>query len=999
MKVRELTSLISSCDVKRIFAAVRGHVTPGDVPGKDTGLPVIGECTVSPFPIYFGAETSGDGYRVTLGQKVSGAVKDTLPGGAQRLSKWYCLSGDLRGYKSIPADKVPQLCRKVGYLGSYVIMVDIMFPGVSNDIQDDAVYALLADMVLRFDSKSVVRDAAIAAGCRYINGPASEASDIPHIALVPRSDIGVEYDIRLNQWRRIENLEDVSSLHNKTQHRDFVAICQRGKVSMSGEDIAKLVLSTQDAINQLGQSYLDNLDELLTPTRFKVMHPLDTKGFFLRMSASTIATASTKAIYAPAISHFPVWLHDTLLDKYYEINLGLAPVDIAYLPENREVAGKLGANCEVIYDKDAEDMYDTQQLAYLACLIMKSKYPNKEAEGVTAMYGCMEHLNSMFAPLLIGNGVDCLPEIKGTRIENLNPDPSVSVGYGAVIGLSTSCAKALSYSASSDTVMQVPEAMANREQVLTGECTYTPTKSFVLGRALVRFSEAKPFETWEAGLLARLSLELEDVPPAYADFFSTAPHVKDSVRVSKAGWAVLKVDDTFYTLTPECVWAEVVNFTLPETYMSMGNFFCGELYCQQQDVMVSSDMLTSLMVSTAQYFVSFSSAPTVFKYFYNMDSEPNRWRVTGVDQSTNCVMFGTKDGTFIFDPETSLWSYSNIQLDNFRDLGPVRCFVPDELLDKLDVGLLSNACRSFGLCLSGLQDTDSKTVPAMLLRQRAVPHTTDNAEWTITVANQAYANVNGDWAVYTGPGYPENKSALVDFDTFFSLLLNYICYFVRFQVKDERPYALVSKALDGALEAVIAESPEYELEGYMWIDRNEPMAFGPTPWQTKNPGFLPIKANSSYNIMGISYHLDSSIGVITVSDFAECLLCLNSVCQMFANKGGHTANDVAEAYKSFVEHQGALVEAFEQGLSKEAPATPLVTIGKYVWDGDEWVDSGCVLGTRVGFLWDRPVTYASEYANSPIPVNLAVAALFQITTLLWEPDRAWFPVLENIRKR
>lgn len=999
MKVRELTSLISSCDVKRIFSAVRGHVTPDDGPGKDTGLPVFGECTISPYPIYFGVETSGDGYRVTLGQKVSGAVKDTLPGGAKRLSKWYCLSSDLRGYKTIAADKVPTLCRKVGYLGGYVVMVDTMLPGGGNEIQDDAVYALLADMVLRFDTKAVVRDEAIKAGCRYINGPASEASDMPHIALVPRSDIGVEYDFRLNQWRRIENLGDVSSLNNKTQHRDFVAICQRGKVPMTGEEIAKLVLSTQDAINQLGQTYLDHMDELLAPTRFKVLHPMDTKGYFLRMSASTIATASTKAIYAPAISHFPVWLHDTLLDKYYEINLGLAPVDVAYLPENREVAGKLGSNCEVIYDKDAQDMYDTQQLAYLACLIMKSKYPNKEAEGVLAMYGCMEHLNSVFAPLLIGNGVDCLPEIKGTRIENLNPDPSVVVGYDAIIGLSTSCAKALSYSASSDAVTQVPEAMSDRERVLTGECTYATTKSFVLGRALARFSEAKPFETWEAGLLARMTLELEEVPPAYADFFSKAPHVKDPIRVAKAGWAVLEVEGTYYTLTPDYDWAEVVNFKLPETYMAMGQFFCGALYCQPQDIQVSSDMLTKLMVSTAQYFVNFSDAPTVFKYLYNMDPEGSRWRVTGVDQSTNCVMFGNEDGTFAFDPATSLWSYSNIRLDIFTQLGPVKCFVPDELLGNLTVELLNNACRSFGLCLSGLQDKDSKPVPAMLMRQRAVAHTTENADWTITVGNQAYANVDGDWAVYTGPGYPESPSTQVDAEVFFGLLLNYICYFVRFQEKDERQYALISKALGGALEAVAGEAPEYELEGYMWIDRNEPMAFGSTPWKTKNPGFLPIKVNASSNLMGISYHLDSSIGVVTVADFAACLLCLNSVNRLFDGKTGYPTEDITAAYKSFVDHQAALVDSFEEGLSKEAPATPLVTVGKYTWDGDEWTETGITLSHRAGDLWGNVVTYSSAFANSPIPTNLVVTALFQITTLLWEPDKAWFPILESIRKR
>lgn len=1003
MKVRELTNLIGSCDVRRILAAVRGHVQPADDPGKDTGLPVFGECSVSPYPVYFGLESSGEDYRITIGQKAAGAVKDTLPGAAKRLGKWYCLSADLRGYCTIPADKVPLLCRKVGYLGGYVVMVDTMMPGGGNEVQGD-VYALLADMVLRFDTKAAVRDEAIKVGCRYVNGPASAVEDMPHIALAPRADIAIEYDFRLNQWRRIENLDDVSSLHNKTQHRDFIGICQPGKVSLTGEDIAKLVLSTQEAINTLGQVYYDNLDELLTPTRFKVLHPLDTKGYFLRMSASTIATASTKAIYAPAISHFPVWLHDTLLDKYYEVNLGLAPVDVTNLPENREVAGTLGHTCEVIYDVDAQDVYDTQQLAYLAMLIMKSKYPAKEDEGIIAMYGCMEHLNSVFAPLLIGKGIDCLPEIKGTRIENLNPDPNVSVGYDAVIGLSTSCAKALSYSANSDTVVQIPEAMSDREHAITGECTYTKVKSFVLARALTRFSEAKPFEVWEAGLLARMTLELEDVPPAFAEYFSKAPHVKDPVRVTNASWAVLKVGDAYYTVTPEMGWAELVNFKMPDTYLLIGEFFCGELYCLPTDMNISSDMLTQLITSTAQYFVSFDTAPTVFKYLYNMDMESGRWSVTGVDQSSNCIMIGAEGvGSLCYDPATWLWSYSSIPMDNCSNMGPVQVFIPDELKPKLTVELLDAACRSVNLCLAGIGGKTATTVPLAMARPRVVPHTVSQAEWTLTINGQTYAdNGDGDWALYTGEGCPDNKQAVLDEVTFLSLLLNYFVYFVRFQQKDCKAYAVVSAMFDGVLEEGLSTKPEYEIEGYMWLNRNRPMAFGSPATFVDNPGFLSIKNNSSSNIMGVSYYLDSSIGVITLEDFLQVLTCLNSVDALFKDytkDKQYTQQEIDEAFSSFVAHQKALCDAYEAEVADGECAVPILKVGPYAWDGERWYMYEHQLPAQGNSLWGYKVGYDPSFLNMPISVGQAVIELMHITTLAFEPAHSWFPILETIRKR
>ncbi len=1006
MKVRELVNLIGTCSVRRIFSYVQGRIEGGaSDPGKDTGLPVVGECDISAFPIYFGLTSSTQDYRITIGQKAAGAVRDALPNAALRMDKWYCIDPQFHGYRTIAKEKVPKLVKNLGYLGQYLVVSDAMMPGGNNNIDEDAVLPLLADIVLRFDEKSQVREDAIKAGCRYMNGPAELAADMPHIAVLTRSDMAIEYDFRLQKWRDVPNLPTISSLNNKSQHRDFVSICQPGQCRLKGEDVAKLVLSTQDAIKMFGQKYADNLTELLTPTRFKVLHPLDTTGYFLRMSASTIATSSTKAIAVPAISHFPVWLHSCLHDRYYEINLGFAQIAKASLPVNAVVAGKLGTDYEVLYDPDAEDLYDTEQLAYLACYVMKSSLPNKEGDGVIAMYGCMEHLNSIFAPIVLGKGVNILPEIRGTRIENLDPDKAGDVLYSAAYGLSTACAKSLLYDAESDSVQQSSEAMVNRELALTGECTRASVSAIVFARALVRFSEAKPFEVWEAGLAERLQLELVTPPMAAIDFFKEAPHANDPVREAKPRWLILKVGDKAYTVNSYGSWAELVDTGVPADYLEIGSYFCGQLYAKNQDVKASDSMLTTLLLSTAQYFVSFGSAQTVFKYLYNMDAESGRWNPGGAGQSDECILLASPDaGVLSYNPETHLWSHVPYGGDGslFKHMGPFNYNIPDTLSGKLTADILSTACKSLSVCSLSFQGLEAVAVPDGFRYPRTVPKAVDVAPWVIDFGQQSYTAVDGGWALYMGNSGDSAKEGQVSDEDFISLVIDYIYYFMCFSAGNGNQYSIYEKLFGGRLEAVLTDEPDYTVEGCMWLDRDKPLAMGPCAVRTRPRPDLPRKDSAASNIMCVNMDLQSSIGVITLKDFAEMLNSLNNlnrVVEEFLADNPALRGSAFNAQREFVSRQGALSDALEAKVETPAINPAILSVGPYCWDGKEWHRGEAELDGSAESCCGQKVRYSRALQYMPIDCRKAVIELYTLTALLWEPKPEYFAALETVRKR
>ena len=923
-----------------------------------------------------------------------------VPGNLRRSGKWYCLSSDLRGYRTIPNDKVPLLCHRVGYLGQYAVLVDTSMPGANKDVPE-AVYALLADMVLRFDTRGMVRDEAIAAGCKYLNGAPGAADDMPHIALVARSDIAVEYDFMLNKWRRIENLGEVSSLNNKTQHRDFVGICQPGAYNMTGEAVAKMVLSTQEAINLLGQEYLSHLDELLTPTRFKVLHPLDTKGYFLRLSAANIATDSVGNKHYHTYTYFPVWIKNVMTNTYYELNKGIAEVPETALPSTIASAGKFGSQYEVLYDTEAHDKYDTEQIAFLAALIMKSPFPDKTFEGVSAMYGFMEYLSSIFAPIVLGKGITKLPEIKGTRITNLDHDNTIPTPYSTTIGLSTSVARALQFSETTGIVSQVQRKMPDTKQPIIGECSVPKVNGLKLSQALTQLSDANPFEAWEAGLVQRMERDLDDVPPAYMEFFSKVPHIKDPQRVRVPYILVLQHSDTLYTLTKEFEWAEYVGDRVPDGYLSAGGYFGGTLYCNAENAVVDDNDFTRLLISTAQYFVDFSKAPTVFKYIFNNDPDTSRWRVTGMSQGTNCISFAVNDkGSFTFDPDSCVWSYSAIPLDQYEQSGPVNYFIPDDMQEALTVEMLDRACRAFGLCLSGMRATTPIEVPLALSKPRIVYKTTDRADWVIRINGELYTDGEDGWTVYNGTGTPDGKDTILQANDFIQLLLNYILYFVVFRQKDGKSLALFDGPMLKELDKVCKEEPLYDYDAYMYLDRTTAVDLAGGPGVVTPEASLPNVDSSRDNLMCVNIYLDSEIGVISLGDLVYMVTQLKHVDTLFNVYGRkYTPQEAAEAKTIFQSRQGAVCGAFIDNIDNEMPEIPLLQIGDYVWDGELWHNVPTTLVTGSGSLWGNGITYDSELENTPLPVGAVATVLRQIFTLFFDPKDDWYPILEAIRKR
>lgn len=747
--VREFVDLIASGSPKRMLDGIRdmGLVPPTpdteQPEGEDKGFPVSGTCKTATYPVYVAPATS-KGFVLNPLKRVAGAVSNIMPFGADRANKSYLTPApDLGSWQEISAEDVPGLCRRVMVVGDYEIWVDSFYPGGGNKFTDYTPTRLIADFLLRCDTRRVVFAEAVKLGCKYIGTGATASTAVTPFAILTRLDAAITFNIQTFTWDVMEGIQSPSALHNKSQHRRFAIMAKPGTYDLSGEQIAKLVLSCEDGINKMAAIYDENLESYLSLTRFKAMHPLDTVGVFKRESA-TRAMVQTIPSMIPTKHHYPVWLHDTILGRWYRLATGFTRVSEDTIPAERTVAGTLCGVYEVVYDPAAHDKYTSKQLAWLASIIMQSQYiPVSDA--VIAMRGCMERINSLFAHIITPDIVRELETVPGTRFPDLSSEPGWENQVEATVAIRHRKTSAYRYNSMDSAVTNCrdwpDEDMDISASIAVGGDEGVDPR--VIGHMLVALSNADMLYGWENVIAHDDELdELVEPPAACVEFYSHVPHAFDPPIVTSPIPIYLQHGDTIYALTyvgDTVCWG--VADAMPDKAEVVGDFFGGTLYCVSgAPGGFTSIEFTDVIRSTLAMFGDFSRAPTVYKYLYTIGQDDS-WSRVGEPDSENCIYLASveKDTALCYSIKTNLWSLTNQQLSRVDSSNNLVGLLLPTNMETVDTETVETMLASLQACLPGLvRDVPGTVVPPMLKTPRGSAVEVENPQYSVAYKDVCY---------------------------------------------------------------------------------------------------------------------------------------------------------------------------------------------------------------------------------------------------------------------
>lgn len=774
----------------------------------DKGLPVVGQCTVPIYPIYIVPITSRNaGFKVNPIEMLVDTVVSKMPGEGARSDEvmFYTPDPTFKGWLSLQKDKLPMSAHRENVLGMFEVWVDNKAPNKSDELKYDP-GDLLRDFILRADTKNRCKKE----GYRYITGASAvggEAISKP-IMVLTRMDCAVEFDVNSMKWNMIEQCPEMSPAYNVTQHKTFLVTAKPGQMKLSGEQVAKMALTVQEALDIMGNRYLESLDSILVPTRFKLLHPMDTRGYFLRKSASYFFNNGL-TVHRRTKDSFPIFLHDTSNGKWYQISTGFFGVPSSMLPKDRAVAGTLGGLYEVVYDTQASDNYTYAQLGWLFKVLMGSQYVT-ENEGVVALNGCMSMLNCFISGVMGIQTVRELEAVNGTRIEDLSVvDAGVDV-FSVAFGVNAPCCRSYVYSSVSGS-MTVVSGRVGSESSLQAETSNYSVTYRGLASMLWAISEFDIFKNWEQSLKDAVEdMDLVEPGPAYKAFFARAPHVHDPYTLDSNVGVFLDAGGHMYVLTSDGPWFDTLmsaeEAIAKKGLTEFGDFFGGKLYVNLNDMStfkLSSEFVETVLKYTALYFVPFESCPTVFDYLYNMDRDSKVWMQAGVSNSDSRLVIGNNH-MFAYDKDTQMWEFvPSAGYASGTRLGPVYVSAPDNM--EFTVGELRTALKSLQALLPSIQFKSNCPHPLSYEAVRYVSDVVPDAAWTLEFGGQPYTSVEGDWAHATTT--VENDSAVLQVMDVVTLILGWMCTFASYK-KSDGAYTVIADMLGEEMDKEAGGCPQ-----------------------------------------------------------------------------------------------------------------------------------------------------------------------------------------------
>lgn len=401
----------------------RQQVAPKEFHMEHTGaqlkLSVVGDTTVSPYPVYLAVNM--EKYTMSAGDMLSSVGRELTPSFLQQKEPdvYYVANQQLTGWLKITKDKLPFRTRWSHSCGLFEIYIDQSMPNAEQEMQVDPEamkefilnYGLLLASVAE-DWAEEYRNYFYSWGAHAVTANLDTETGPTPIAIVVRSNVAVEYLENQHKWRYIKEVLD-AGFANLTQHSEFIPMAQQVTLNYTSDEVAQLIMTLPQAYDLLCDAYAQYGDEMLQTTRFAVLHPIDTRGYFLRTVASTAHNVIPPA--AKMTYQFPVWLKKN--DEYIEFSSYATVTPVEELPPVHHVGTLWGY--DVYAQNDSRDLYNASQLAWLVKLILRHCAP-VETESQLLCIGFQElimglDLDTLFMPSIVSS----LKAAKDTRISEL----------------------------------------------------------------------------------------------------------------------------------------------------------------------------------------------------------------------------------------------------------------------------------------------------------------------------------------------------------------------------------------------------------------------------------------------------------------------------------------------------------------------------------------------------------------------------------------------------
>lgn len=996
LKVRDLLDLFSA-DIKEMAAKVNKVCdTPvkAEVDVEDKGFPVKGQCSVPFYPVYVSpiSTRGSEGFVINPFEK----LLDFLPGEQGRIGdgRFFTPAPDLRGWMLIDKEKISSTAHKEQVVGDFEVWLDWRAPNKDQELKD--VGPLMRDFILRADTRGVVDKT----GYQYMDiGQVAEddTDDVP-IMVLTRVDCAITFNVRTCEWEMFEDAMEPSAINNVTQHKELLTTVKEGRATYTGEEIAKMVMSTEKGLGLLADWYDKNLDTILLPTRFAITHPLDARGYFLRKSA-TAAVNVTGDWHIPTKDMFPVYIHDIALDHWFGISNGLAQISVGELPPSREQAGVLMGVYEVWYDKEAKDVYTNAQLGWLLKTVMGSRFM-PTSEGHVAMFGCMAYLNHFIAKAVHGGVVKQLDAVPGTRIADLSRRQENLNDFRAAFSINNPVCRVHLYDSSLGTVRMVPGHINTPPVSIVAESdNYTATPS-ALCNMLIAMSSAGMFSNWEANLQGDDDLEVVPPGPAYAAFYGAAPHIGPApYALSSDAPVYLDTSEGLFGLCEDGHWGlcmEPAETTIKRLNLRpVGEYFGFQLYCDtdsNQVIQLSNWYVNNLIYSTAEYFVPFERYPTVFAYIYNLDKDSQTWMNTGIAPSNNRVTFGNNH-VLSYDVETHLWEcvpsagfVGRKVFGNgitYNDPPTELTFTPEELKIALD---------GLQLLLPTISYSEFAQVPTRLEYPRYVADRAPETSWTLDFGGLNYTSHEGDWALSEMEVHGDARIDMLDF---IELVLGWLVSFANYHNAGQG-LKVIQEML--GTEDFASDACHVELNQFIvYLDGQHAYVMGEGLDDGSGlESYTTGRLAPSGGIHPVHLAVRGDCAAVPLSVAAQVLCNITAAQElmlMYENekRSPAVAAEGAAAYLRRV--QAPLDSANRLAMSEVKSKRPAILAfnndgDMFGWTGREFYKLDTLDGfVKVGSPFDCDVCYRDGMADSPMSIDDLKYVFYRLLSVAWQSWR------------
>lgn len=749
-------------------------------------LPCSGTCSVPTYPVYISPASDAGELNPHLLAGVKAAIKDMSPivsGDGGRV--FYTPAADCRTWEKCGEGAVPPTVRKVGSIGCFLVYTDLFnYTGFSDQLPyPNEAARLLVDLYIRGDKGGDLEESMAGMGLYLLDTSASQSGekgeeDEP-FALMLRADCLIAYHVSSNSWSMESDVEP-SVLNNVSQLPSPGLMARSFSYVMTGKEVADVVMSVcKSAAPLLDKFFTDNLEEFLKGTRFAILHPMDTVGYFLRY-AQACSMKYNRYCATPTKDRFPVYAKNTVSGGYYEFSKEMTLTSADAIPADLVSAGTIGGVFEILYE-DKSATYTAAQLGWLAACVLDSAII-EPTKGIIAMRGCMFNVNGIFSGLLKLKTIKALEAVPGTGIADLSTDETRASTFKAVFGVMEPHVREFGYDADAGSCTPIPGHSGKTP--VYALCSAGVTTPAFVGKSLIRMADSGFLTACDTELGIQKDLELTRPPEHMSAWYNQREHVhKPPVSMDGFGLYLVTEGGSVFLANKEYGWSTYEGIVLPDSAEVIGSMFGHTLYAvPDMEVALTDAEFTALFVSTLHFFVDFTNYPELYAWLYMADTEgPWHDNPKGEGAVGQFIIMAAGTNTMlVYDAEKDLWS-----AEAYRGMGePEGCLGNALFWVSNGFSATPAVVRSMLNSLPALVKTLSTNIPGAniptIQNPRGCSYFTEKPYMMVLGTDISYTWSQEDSCFAMLPSNMEcaDEVETVDAQTVACMVLDYICVFL-----------------------------------------------------------------------------------------------------------------------------------------------------------------------------------------------------------------------------